>query len=201
MRAPVLTTARLVLDSVTADDTDRVFEYCQDAQIRQFVPIPDPYTRASAEYFTGQYVADSQEGAFTFWAIRDAASREFLGTIELRNMLAAGASVGYWLGAEHRGSGIMTEALAAVLEFAFGEGGRQRVEWEAVTGNVGSAISAQRAGLRFEGTRRLGGVFHDRRVDAWYAGILRDDDRTPQPGWPHDSTGSVTSHYVEGSRE
>jgi RimJ/RimL family protein N-acetyltransferase len=186
MIAPVLETTRLRLDAVTPADTDAVFEYCQDADIQKWIPIPSPYTRDAAEFFTGPYAELGMGDQFTLWAIRDRVGGNLLGTIELRHQPLASGSVGYWLGARHRGAGIMTEALGTLLDHAFSDDGLAltRVEWEAVSGNAASAEVARRAGFRFEGERRLSTVFRDSRVDAWFAAILRDDPREPQDGWP-----------------
>jgi RimJ/RimL family protein N-acetyltransferase len=184
---PQLLTPRLRLDTVTPADTDDVLAYCVDPEIQRWVPLPVPYTRESAEFFTGKYATSAAEGdEFTLWAIRDAESPRILGAIELRNQPLASGGIGYWLGREHRGSGIMTEAVEAIVEYAFAEGGLelQRLEWSAVAGNVASGIVARRAGFRFEGEQRKSSVFRDTRVDTWYATLLRDDDREQQEGWP-----------------
>lgn len=187
MITPLLETERLRLDAIEAADADAVLAYCVDPGIQEWVPVPSPYTREAAEFFTGEYAAKGATGdEFTLWAIRELETGELLGAIELRHQPLASGSIGYWLGRPHRGRGIMTEAVEAVVEYAFAEGGLElsRLEWEAKAGNIASAIVARRAGFRFEGTRRKSTVFRDTRVDAWYATLLRDDDRDQQDGWP-----------------
>lgn len=58
-----------------------------------------------------------------------------------------------------------------------------RIEWRAVVGNTGSARVARALGFRYEGMLRqaLAGPSH--RDDAWIAGLLPGDDRTPV-AWP-----------------
>lgn len=190
MITPVLQTERLLLDAVTPADTDAVFELCQDEEVRRWVPVPSPYTRASAEYFTGEYAsaaASARPGeALTLWAIRDAGTGRFMGVLELNYQPRASARLGFWLGRPFRGAGIMTEAVEAVSEFAFADGGLgiERIEWQAVTGNVASALVARKAGFHFEGTLRGSLVHRDRRVDGWHASLLATDDREQQEGWP-----------------
>ncbi|HEV7813185.1 MAG TPA: GNAT family N-acetyltransferase, partial [Leifsonia sp.] len=66
-----LRTERLVLDTPRESDVDAVFQACQDPEIRRWVPLPDPYTRESAEFFVRSYVAHgSASGSYTVWAIR-----------------------------------------------------------------------------------------------------------------------------------
>jgi RimJ/RimL family protein N-acetyltransferase len=109
-----------------------------------------------------------------------------LGVIELRFEPLGSATVGFWLGRDHRGQGIMTEALQALVEYAFAEDGLAltRIHWESLVGNYGSAIVARRAGFRFEGVSRRSLVHRDIRVDSWQAVLLRSDSREPTEGWP-----------------
>ena len=80
-------------------------------------------------------------------------------------------SLGFWIGAEHRGAGLMSEAATAVAEWVVGGGirGANTVFWRAVEGNVGSAKVARAAGFR-----------HIRPADATVP--TRDGDGT-LPAW------------------
>ncbi|MCU1581923.1 MAG: hypothetical protein QOD27_1778 [Microbacteriaceae bacterium] len=185
MHTPTLETDRLLLDSLTERDEDAVYRYCQDDELQRWVPVPVPYERASARFFVGKYAKDaSLSPTLTLWAIRsDGVLR---GVIELRFEPLGSATVGFWLGREHRGLGIMTEALQALVEYAFEEDGLglTRIHWESLVGNVGSAIVARRAGFHFEGVSRQSLVHRDIRVDSWQAVLLRGDSREPSEGWP-----------------
>jgi RimJ/RimL family protein N-acetyltransferase len=180
MPVETLRTANLVLDAVTAADTDRVFEYCQDPVLQGFVPVPVPYTRETALGYTQGYAADAKN----LWAIRTRVDGPLLGVIELSPKPLRSAELGFWLGGEHRGRGIMTEAAIAVVEYGFSVAGLEHIDWCAVVGNVGSARVARSAGFRYEGLRRKSMPHRDVRLDGWFGSILRTDDRTPQPGWP-----------------
>jgi RimJ/RimL family protein N-acetyltransferase len=54
------------------------------------------------------------------------------------------------MGEEHRGTGLMSEAATAVVEWTLGGGirGADSVLWRAVEGNVASAKVARAAGFR-----------------------------------------------------
>jgi len=190
----VLRTERLALGPVTVADANAVFEYCQDPELQACVPVPVPYQRSDADHFTGTYATDAATSPrFSLWAIRltdgpapSTGPRPLVGVIELRFEVLGSAEVGFWLGAAHRGQGIMTEALRAVADFAFDREGLAltRLTWNAVVGNTSSAIVAQRNGFQYEGVSRGLIALRDRRVDAWRATLLRDDPRVPAPGWP-----------------
>lgn len=180
MKPVILTTARLVLDAVTAADTDAVLEYCNDPELQAYVPVPVPYTRDSAIGYTEGFAPNAP----LLWAIRE--NNSFLGVIELKVHELASAELGFWLGRPHRSRGIMTEAARAVVDFGFDPAGGDldHIDWCAVVGNIGSARVARNAGFRYEGLRRQAIVHRDKRLDAWFAGLLRTDDRTAQDGWP-----------------
>ena len=182
MRPRELTTERLRLDAVVPADADDVLEYCSDAILQAFVPVPVPYTRETAE----GYVTGYAENAPMLWAIRPLDGPRMLGVIELMPETPGSAELGYWLGTEHRGSGIMSEAIRAVVDFGLAAGGADltRISWCAVVGNVASARAARAAGFHYEGERRRAMPHRDERRDGWFASLLRDDDRAPQDGWP-----------------
>ena len=177
--------SRLVLDSVVPGDVDAVLAYCVDEELQRWVPLPSPYQRSDAEYFTGPYVA-SAGTSFALWAIRLSAGGPLVGAIELRFQPLGSAEVGFWLGKPHRGQGIMTEAVQTLVEYAFDEQGLNlsRLHWQAVAGNWASAIVARRNGFRFEGVSRRALVHREERLNSWEATLLRTDDRVETDGWP-----------------
>jgi len=185
MTSPTIRSSRLHLDAVVPSDTDRVREYCVDEELQRWVPLPSPYSRSDAEFFTGPYVA-SAGTAFAVWAIRLSPGGPLLGAIELRYKPLGSAEVGFWLGKPHRGQGIMTEALQTLIEYAFDEQGLglSRLHWQAVAGNWASAIVARRNGFRYEGVSRGALVHRDKRVNSWAATLLVSDDRVETDGWP-----------------
>jgi RimJ/RimL family protein N-acetyltransferase len=117
---------------------------------------------------------------------------ELVGMIGVEGVRDGAGEIGFWLAPEGRGLGIMTEAVSAVLDYAFDPDGAdlQRVQWRAYRGNLPSARVARLAGFHFEGTRRLGAAGRDGREDEWTAAILATDPRSPADGWPAEATGA-----------
>jgi RimJ/RimL family protein N-acetyltransferase len=64
--------------------------------------------------------------------------------------------LGYWCRNARRGEGLTTEAVAAVVEWAFQSLGARRVELGCFESNVGSKRIAEKCGFEFEGIFRLG---------------------------------------------
>ncbi|ODU63181.1 MAG: hypothetical protein BGO97_03495 [Micrococcales bacterium 70-64] len=174
-----LTTPRLVLDQPTLADVELIAKYCSDPLFEQYMNTPWPYERKHALHFVESYVPIGWEDDREFtWAIR--ADGEFVGVVGYREETR---DIGYWLGAPHRGAGIMTEAATAVVDWLF-EQGRSEIAWECIPGNTASASVARKLGFAFAGegpsalTSRDGGT-----ATAWH-GTLTAADRAEKPGWP-----------------
>ena len=79
--------------------------------------------------------------------------------------VARATSVGYWLSEEHQGRGLMTRAVKALVDHAFGELELHRVEIQAAADNLRSRAIPERLGFQEEGTlreaERVGGRYHD----------------------------------------
>lgn len=148
MRPIELRTDGLLLDVPRWADAELVTRYCQDPLFERYLTTPWPYTRADADEFLGRFVPEAwATGAELTWAIRRAEGGAILGVISVRT---AECELGFWLGTEHRGGGIMSEATAAVCDWVF-DGGipdTTAVRWRAVEGNVASARVARAAGFR-----------------------------------------------------
>lgn len=183
--APVtLHTDRLVLSVPTEADIDPITEAAQDPEVPRWTTLPSPYIRADAEQFIEKAHAWWDAESELTWGIR--AGGEWIGMIGLHRVeRGESAEIGYWMAAQARGNGYLTEAAHAVVDFAFDPHGLDltRVAWRAVVGNVASARAARSLGFRYEGLVRQGLTGPRGRDDGWIAGILVGDDRMPQ-SWP-----------------
>lgn len=179
MQIRELSTKRLLLNQPGETDLDAITAHCQDPLFERYLTTPWPYLREHAEGFVREIVpAGWADGSEATWAIR---LREYPN--ELLGVIGVGREprgVGFWQGAEHRGSGIMTEALGAVLawrdrELPFGE---EPVSWSCFTGNIASARTARAAGFHFLGTGPSPIPARDgSRPPAWLGAHLPGDGR------------------------
>jgi RimJ/RimL family protein N-acetyltransferase len=178
----VLRTGRLVLDQPGEPDVPLITEYCQDPLFERYTATPWPYDEHHARSFVTDTVPrDRATGSAATWAIRSTADWPILGMIGYRAKLS---DLGFWLGSPHRGTGYMTEAVGAVLDWAFGRG-VERVAWECVRGNLASASVARRSGFRFTGEAAANVPARDgTRPPAWHGEIRSGQDRSEKPGWP-----------------
>ena len=87
----------------------------------------------------------------------------------------AATSVGYWLGSQHEGRGIMTAAVRALVDHAFDGWCLRRVEIRAATENARSRAIALRLGFVEEGVLRAAERVGDRWYDLVVYGMLAAD--------------------------
>jgi ribosomal-protein-serine acetyltransferase len=86
--------------------------------------------------------------------------------------------IGYWLGSEFEGRGIITEACLAVVNHLFVELELHRIEILCASANAKSIAVPRRLGFAYEGVRRQMQLLHGRYVDLEVYVMLRTDWRT-----------------------
>ncbi len=84
----------------------------------------------------------------------DKSSGQFMGAITLDNIRrgpAQMANLGYWIGADFARQGLMSEAVTAVVDYAFRELDLSRVEAACLPKNVASRGLLEGCGFKYEG--------------------------------------------------
>ncbi|HZO56671.1 MAG TPA: GNAT family protein [Bryobacteraceae bacterium] len=84
-------------------------------------------------------------------------------------------AIGYWLGREWEGHGLVTAGALAVTRYCFEELALERVEIRAATGNTRSRAVPERLGFTLEGTLRRVQNVDGRWLDNAVYSILRDE--------------------------
>ncbi|MBD8497308.1 GNAT family N-acetyltransferase [Paenibacillus arenosi] len=85
------------------------------------------------------------------------------------------ADIGYWLGAEYQGNGIMTRVAKALTDYAFNELNLNKVEIRAAIGNNKSRSIPERLNFVQEGCIRHAEWLYDHYVDHVVYGVLADE--------------------------
>jgi [ribosomal protein S5]-alanine N-acetyltransferase len=149
-------TGRLVLRPPRMEDAASVFEsYARDEEAVRYLTFAPNQTLRQTEEFMRERLRRMEGGGSFMWAITRRADAAFIGMIELRRAQEGfKADFGYVLARPFWGQGLMTEALRAVLDFAFSLPGMYRVWAVCDVENVGSARVMEKAGLTFEGVLR-----------------------------------------------
>ncbi|OPH52105.1 alanine acetyltransferase [Paenibacillus ferrarius] len=84
-------------------------------------------------------------------------------------------SIGYWLGENYQGNGIMTKSCKRLVEYAFKELDLNRVEIRCGVGNLKSKAIPEKLGFRQEGHIREAEWLYDHYIDHLVYGLLRRD--------------------------
>ena len=85
------------------------------------------------------------------------------------------AQIGYWLSEPLWGKGLMTEALEAVIKFAFGKLGLHRIYATTHIDNRASQRVLEKLGFRKEGVLRKHGRLQGQWTDSVMYGLLNTD--------------------------
>jgi [ribosomal protein S5]-alanine N-acetyltransferase len=140
----------------------------------------DELSRSAFRRRLRQYQREMREDqgyAFLIFREGDATLVGGLTISNVRRGVAQSASVGYWMGLPHVRCGYMTDALRAVVPFAFGTLGLHRMEAACLPHNAPSARVLEKAGFRREGTARRYLKINDIWQDHDLYALLHDDPR------------------------
>lgn len=193
MEPLTLTTERLLMRPFTPEDADAVHTACQDPKIQRWTVVPSPYTRADAELFTRELSpAGWQDGTMYNFAVLLRGGGPLVGALGVNRRDVPGTyEVGFWTAEEHRGAGLMTEAVLAAARWTFTALAADRFEWRAEIGNTASRAVALRAGFRMEGEQRSALLNKGIRRDTWTGALLPADLGLPGTR-PHRATPDVS---------
>ncbi len=146
---PVLETERLVLRAPRLEDAKDVATLANDRRIAENTRrIPHPYGRADAEDF----IASVNAGPPTDIAyVITLADGTLVGACGLAMTDGPAPELGYWLGLPFWGQGIATEAVRAVIDYAFTDLGHDAVQAGARVTNPQSRRVLEKCGFQWTG--------------------------------------------------
>ena len=84
-------------------------------------------------------------------------------------------TIGYWLGEQYQGRGIMTKAVAALISYGFEELSLNRIEIRVSSDNLPSRRIPARLGFKEEGCLRQAEWLYDHYVDHIVYGLLKSE--------------------------
>jgi RimJ/RimL family protein N-acetyltransferase len=148
---PAITTERLLLRPVAADDAARLAELANDFDVaRMTTGIPHPYARADADAYLGRKLA-SDHSVDTAFAIQHP-DDGFIGVLGFHPRPGTQApEVGYWLGRPYWGRGYATEVAQAALDWAGRVWGKRFVVSGHFADNPASGRVLEKAGFLYTG--------------------------------------------------
>ncbi len=118
---PELKTSRLVLRQMLPSDAEALFQFRSDPQVMRYFGRPLMQEVAEAEKFVTdiQAMFDKNEGVQ--WVISLPDDPKMIGSITIWKIDKTNhrGEIGYFLSPEHWGTGLMAEAMNAMLAYAF----------------------------------------------------------------------------------
>ncbi|MBC7936903.1 MAG: GNAT family N-acetyltransferase [Rhizobacter sp.] len=155
MAFPVLHTPRLLLREIAGADIDKVFEGLSHPEVIKQYGVSFTTLESTKEQM--DWCANMIKAAIgRCWAICAADSSIFYGVITLPfwKKEHRKAGLGYWLLPQFWRKGIVTEAAAKVIEYAFTQMNLHRIMAEVEDDNAGSIASLKKLRFVYEGTQR-----------------------------------------------
>jgi RimJ/RimL family protein N-acetyltransferase len=155
MRSPVphLQTKRLLLRELVLADAPAYERHFIDYEVVRNLAraVPWPYPPGGVEaFFRGVLLPAQGVQRWTWGLFQQPAPLECIGVVDLWRE-GRPEHRGFWLGRSHWGQGLMTEAVAAVNDCAFGQLGFQRLVFSNARGNLRSRRVKEKTGARFLG--------------------------------------------------
>lgn len=161
-----------------AEDARDVTAACQDPEIQRWIPIiPVPYTEVHARGYILMTLRAWNDGTGCEFAIADAATDRYLGSIGLHlGPNPRSHTIGYLVAPDRRGRGVATRALRLVTRWAFESLAIERLALWTLPGNVASQAVAEKVGFRYEGLARNWHADRDERpLDAVMFSMTPED--------------------------
>ena len=144
MATPTLETERLVLRPLRLTDAPAAQKLISNWNVVEYLSsVPWPYPADGSERFYAEVLLpDVEAGRAHAWAITLRSNDDaFIGSIDFYLELSneREQNRGFWLGEQFWGNGYMTEAIAAVNGFVFGELGIESFRTSNATANIASS--------------------------------------------------------------
>jgi RimJ/RimL family protein N-acetyltransferase len=147
-RIPALKTKRLVLRAPSMSDVSAIVALAGNRRVAENTArIPHPYIAADAE---GLLASINQRASETVFAIELDGALIGMSGLDPRT---DGAELGYWLGVPFWGCGYATEAVRAVIDYAFSELGHEVLHSGARVSNPASRRVLEKCGFQWTGVQ------------------------------------------------
>ena len=153
---PTHRSARLLLRPFAADDAPAVEPLVSAREVAEnTLTIPHPYPAGAAAAWIARHAAAWEAGTGVTYALVAHADGALVGAMGLAIAPEhRRAELGYWVAVPHWSQGYATEAVRAVLAYAFGPLALHRVQAHHFVRNPASGRVMQKLGMRHEGTHR-----------------------------------------------
>lgn len=183
-----LTTERLVLRRFRGSDATDMYErWASDPEVTRFLTWEPHASLRESERIINGWVADYENPSTYVWAIalKEDSDRPIGGIAAHPDLANDSVAIGYSLGRDWWGRGIITEAASRLVEYFFDDIHVNRIEITCDPDNGGSRRVAEKLGFRSEGVLRQGIRLPERYGDLVVYSLLASE-RDPAQVSPPD---------------
>ncbi|HXH30263.1 MAG TPA: GNAT family N-acetyltransferase [Bacteriovoracaceae bacterium] len=155
MTIPTFQTSRLILRGIELSDAPSYQKNFANYDVIQYLSsrVPWPYPENGVELFIKDFVLPNQGKTRWSWGIfLSEQPEEVIGVIEIFNP-GIPEHRGFWLSKDHWGKGLMSEAIAPVMNFAYTTLGMESLILSNAVENTRSRRVKERSGATFLYTR------------------------------------------------
>jgi len=173
-------TQRLILRPLKKGDEKNILENINNLKVSRYLAVvPYPYYMKDAKWFVNDCIKKSKDKKPKDIVFGIEFEKKIIGVIGLHKIdyFNQTASAGVWLGEKYWRKGIMSEALKAIINFAFNKLKLRRINTGAFVENTASNEMQKKFGFKFEGVKRKGqkskatGKIHDENL----YGLLKEN--------------------------
>ena len=163
------------------EDAPSTARWANDLEVARWLRdvFPNPYTLQDAEVFIQICLEAGENNLYRAIEIDGQA----VGSIALArgvDVYQKNAELGYWMGREFHGKGVMTQAVREICRMGFAQWDIGRIYAEPYAGNAGSRRVLEKAGFQLEGVLRRSvyklGETQDSCMYSLLRGMLGGDD-------------------------
>lgn len=170
-----LQTERLALSSLTEADAPALHRQRSDEELMRYIPRVRTKNTEDALAMIRKISGSIDKNEALIWAIREKNRADMIGSIGLVHLYPENnsAELGYMLESPWHGKGLMSEAIQAVLAYAFRTLNLNRIEAITDPENHSSNRILERNGFIAEGILKENFLFEGRYLDSKYYALLK----------------------------
>ncbi len=164
---PNLESERLYLRQLIDSDVDFIFEHLSNPSVTKYLMDEPPLSDLSEAKAIIDFYKDPESKTHNRWGIVAKSGDQLIGTIGYHKWVKKyyRAEIGFDLGPEYWGQGIMAEAARVVIRFGFESMGLNRIDGLVYVENTRCLKLMQKLGFKIEGKLKdyfsLNGKFYD----------------------------------------
>ena len=127
--------------------------------------IPNPYTISDGEEYIGRVLNSPPSSQYCWAIVHEGIVIGSIGLFRQSNIHFRTAELGYYIGIEHWGKGIMTAAVTEACNYIFKNTNIIRIYAEPFAYNIASCRVLEKSGFILEGILRKNAVKNDKIID------------------------------------